>query len=41
MSGDSRYIWKHGIKEINKRRISLTIRSIYPNEQKYKDVKMK
>ena len=36
MSEDSRYIWKHGIMDVTKRRISITIRGINPNPNKKK-----
>ncbi|KRX05900.1 hypothetical protein PPERSA_03837 [Pseudocohnilembus persalinus] len=41
MTGDSRYIWKHGIMEVKKRRISLTVRSTVPNPQKFPNLIIK
>ena len=33
LSGDARYLWKHGLKNIQKRRLSITIRNLEVNER--------
>lgn len=38
MTDDSRYLWKHGILDVNKRRVSLTVRSTKPNPKKFPDL---
>jgi hypothetical protein len=35
MGDEARYFWKHGIIDVDKRRISITIRGIVPNKYKY------
>ena len=34
MGGDARYVWKHGILDVEKRRISITIRTTTLNKEK-------
>lgn len=36
LSGESRFAWKHGLMNITKRRISITIRNLYVNKDKLK-----
>lgn len=36
LSGDARYVWKHGLNNITKRRMSITIRNLIVNEAKLK-----
>lgn len=40
MTGESRYHWKHGILDVNKRRVSLTIRSTKPNPEKFPNIEI-
>jgi alkylated DNA repair dioxygenase AlkB len=36
LTGESRFVWKHGLMNITKRRISLTVRNLFVNQDKLK-----